>query len=122
MNNPRYQNGTRRRKIRARLKAMGLPCAICGRPIHYDEPSDAKHPLSFVVDEIKPVGRYREWGYENKTAPALDWDNVQPAHYICNARKGMRTMDELQTDRETIGRCATGRINPKYINLPDGDW
>ena len=54
-NNPRYANGSLRRKMRARLKAMGLPCHICGRPIHYDEPSDAKHPLSFVVDEIIPV-------------------------------------------------------------------
>ena len=56
MSNPRYSNGNLRRKHRARLKAMGGPCGICkGRlgPIHYDEPSDSKHPLSFVIDEIK---------------------------------------------------------------------
>ena len=55
--NPRYQNGNLRRKMRARLKALGLPCHICGKPIHYDEPSDGKHPLSFVIDEIIPVGK-----------------------------------------------------------------
>ena len=57
MGNPRYANGQLRRRHRARLRAMGGECGIChGRfgPIHYDEPSDAQHPLSFVVDEIKP--------------------------------------------------------------------
>ena len=73
MTNPRYANGALRRKHRARLKAMGAPCGICGGrlgPIHYDEPSDAAHPLSFVVDE--------------------DWDNLQAAHYWCNAQKGCK--------------------------------
>ena len=65
--NPRHANGNLRRKYRARLKAQGGPCGICGGrlgPIHYDEPSDARHPLSFVVDEIKPVSRWREFGYD----------------------------------------------------------
>ena len=55
MNNPRYKNGHLRRKHRARFKAMNAPCGICkGKlgPIHYDEPSDHNHPLSFVIDEI----------------------------------------------------------------------
>lgn len=67
-NNPRYHNGNRRRKIRARFRAMNAPCGICqGRlgEIHYDEPSDYKHPLSFVVDEIKPVSRWKEFGYSS---------------------------------------------------------
>ena len=49
--NPRYKNGNLRRKHRARFKSMDAPCGICGGrlgPIHYDEPSDAQHPLSFV--------------------------------------------------------------------------
>ena len=60
VSNPRYANGNLRRKHRARLKAQGGPCGICrGRlgPIHYEEPSDSEHPLSFVVDEIKPISR-----------------------------------------------------------------
>ena len=66
MGNPRYANGQLRRKHRARLRAMGCECGIChGRfgPIHYDEPSDAQHPLSFVVDEIKTVSKWRQFGY-----------------------------------------------------------
>ena len=93
MTNPRYANGALRRKHRARLKAMGAPCGICGGrlgPIHYDEPSDAAHPLSFVVDEIRPVARWREFGYPSPRAAAEDWDNLQAAHYWCNAQKGCK--------------------------------
>lgn len=93
MTNPRYANGALRRKHRARLKAMGAPCGICGGrlgPIHYDEPSDAAHPLSFVVDEIRPVARWREFGYASPRAAAEDWDNLQAAHYWCNAQKGCK--------------------------------
>lgn len=93
MTNPRYANGALRRKHRARLKAMGAPCGICGGllgSIHYDEPSDAAHPLSFVVDEIRPVARWREFGYASPRAAAEDWDNLQAAHYWCNAQKGCK--------------------------------
>lgn len=88
--NPRYANGNLRRKHRARFRAMDAPCGICkGRlgPIHYDEPSDSKHPLSFVIDEIKPVSRWKEFGYPSPEAAAQDWDNLQAAHYCCNQAK-----------------------------------
>ena len=91
MTNPRYANGNQRRKNRARIKAAGGPCGICkGRlgPIHYDEPSDAQHPLSFVVDEIRPVSKWRLYGYDSPEAAAADFENLQAAHWICNARKG----------------------------------
>ena len=90
MNNPRYKNGNLRRKHRARFKAMNAPCGICnGRfgPIHYDEPSDAKHPLSFVIDEIKPISKYKQYGYSSREEAAQDWSNLQAAHYCCNAAK-----------------------------------
>lgn len=93
MTNPRYANGTLRRKNRARFKAMGAPCAICGGalgPIHYDEPSDAQHPLSFVIDERLPVSRWKEFGYSSPRAAAEDLDNLQPAHRCCNAAKGTK--------------------------------
>lgn len=112
MGNPRYANGALRRRHRARLRAMGLPCAICrGRlgPIHYDEPSDPAHPLSFVVDEIRPVSRWREFGYPSARAAAEDWDNLQPAHYFCNQLKGSCTGGAfLKKDRAPAVR--------------DGDW
>ena len=109
MINPRYANGNQRRKNRARFKAMGAPCGIChGRlgPIHYDEPSDHLHPLSFVIDEIHPVSRWREFGYASAAAAAQDWSNLQAAHYCCNAAKSDKT-------RLTVIR--------KQIEV-DGDW
>lgn len=111
-NNPRSHNGTRRKKYRARFRAMGAPCGICkGRlgEIHYDEPSDAKHPLSFVIDEIKPVSRWREFGYESAEACCDDWDNLQASHYICNQRKSNRVVGE--------------RIpNAQRVFIRDGEW
>lgn len=110
--NPRHQNGNLRRKHRARLRAMDAPCGICrGRlgPIHYDEPSDAQHPLSFVIDEIRPVSRWKEFGYDSPAAAAQDWDNLQAAHWICNQKKSNRT--ELD-----------GNIKKNFVNLVDGEW
>ena len=88
------------------------PCGICcGKlgPIHYDEPSDSDHPLSFVIDEIKPVSRWKEFGYPSKAAAAQDWNNLQAAHYCCNAIKSNKTMKELN------------KIN-KRVNVIDGKW
>lgn len=116
MTNPRYANGQLRRKHRARLRAMGGECGIChGRlgPIHYDEPSDAQHPLSFVVDEIKPVSRWRQFGYPSARAAAEDWSNLQPAHYWCNAQKGNKV---VQTEPKKPGK----RISAPRIQ--DGEW
>ena len=115
MSNPRYANGTLRRKHRARMKAMGAPCGICkGRfgPIHYDEPSDAQHPLSFVVDEIRPVARWREFGYASARAAAEDWDNLQAAHYFFNQQKGAKAGNPFEEKKEK-------KIYPK---ISDGNW
>lgn len=100
--NPRSQNGNLRRKYRARLKAMDAPCGICGGklgPIHYDEPSNYKYPLSFVIDEIIPVSRATSFGYESARQAAEDFNNLQAAHYICNQRKSNQTMNELGSKR-----------------------
>jgi len=110
--NPRWKNGSLRRKHRARFKAMGAPCGICkGRlgPIHYDEPSDAKHPLSFVIDEIKPVSRWRQFGYNSPEEAARDWNNLQAAHYCCNQAKGNTTASDKKPNR-------------KAVNFTDGEW
>lgn len=115
MSNPRYANGNFRRKMRARFKAQGAPCSICrGRlgPIRYDEPSDSAHPLSFVIDEVRPVSRWREFGYDSPAAAAQDLENLAPAHRVCNAAKGAK-----------IAFSAEGRecaLPP--VNLPDGLW
>ena len=79
MGDPRTRNGSARRKLRARLRAEGRPCHICGMPIDYSLP--AGHPWSFEVDEIIPVAL---------GGSCLDYGNVQAAHRICNQRKGAR--------------------------------
>lgn len=110
MKNPRYANGNLRRKYRARFRAMDAPCGICGGrlgPIRYDQPSDAQHPLSFVIDEVRPVSRWREFGYASARAAAEDWNNVQAAHRCCNAAKGAKT-----------GGCAVRRAPV----VRGGDW
>lgn len=69
---------------------MDAPCGICkGRlgAIRYDQKSCYDNPLSFVVDEIRPVSRWREFGYSSPEAACMDINNLQAAHYICNARK-----------------------------------
>ena len=91
---------------------MGCPCGICqGRlgPIHYDEPSDAQHPLSFVIDEIRPVSRWKEFGYDSPEAAAQDWNNLQAAHWICNQKKSNKVDEDM-------------RRAVKMINMKDGDW
>ena len=112
MSNPRYSNGNLRRKHRARFRAMEAPCGICGGrlgPIHYDEPSNAQHPLSFVIDEIKPVSRWKEFGYDSPEDAAKDWSNLQAAHYYCNQVKGNKTGKNV-----SLGRSR--------IIISDGDW
>lgn len=109
-NNPRYSNGNLRRKNRARIKALGLPCHICGQPINYDEPSDSQHPMSFVIDEVIPISRWKEFGYSSKRAAAEDYGNLAPAHYACNAMKSNKV------GFEGIMRTKS------QINLSDGEW
>ena len=92
---------------------MGAPCGIChGKlgEIHYDEPSDSNHPLSFVIDEIRPVARWKEFGYDSPQAACLDWNNLQAAHYCCNAAKGAKIVSPSQLPK--------GR--PMII--PSGEW
>lgn len=110
--NPRTANGHFRRKMRQRFIARGDPCHICrGRlgPIDYTAPSDAAHPLSFVIDEVKPVSRWREFGYESPEAAARDVENLAPAHWCCNAAKSNKIF--LGASPEKIA-----------VNVPDGAW
>ena len=112
--NPRSANGNLRRKHRARFKAMGSPCGICRGalgPIHYDEPSDSKHPLSFVIDEIRPISKWRQFGYSSPQEAANDWNNLQAAHYCCNQKKGNKYGNFRQ------------EIIDKFVPIvSDGDW
>lgn len=111
--NPRYANGNYRRKCRARFKAMDAPCGICNGKlgeIHYDEPSNAAHPLSFVIDEIRPVSRWKEFGYDSPEAACKDWSNLQAAHYCCNQAKSNKI--------NPPGMLPKGRS----MIISDGEW
>lgn len=75
-NNPRRTHSTKRNALRARVAAMGLPCAICGGEIDYSLPPNL--PDSYELDEIIPV---------SKGGNPYDPDNVQPTHRRCNRQK-----------------------------------
>jgi len=116
-NNPRYANGNLRRKHRARLKAIGGECGICkGRlgAIRYDQPSSPQYPFSFVIDEIIPVSRWKEFGYPSPEACANDFDNLQSAHYICNNMKSNKINFSLAKPQE--------EPKERRLNIIDGDW
>lgn len=94
--NPRRANGAARDSIRARWKAIGDPCHLCGKPIDYslgmivDERTGKRrpHPMSFVVDEITPV----RFGGD-----PISMENTRPAHWLCNARRGDGTRKASQS-------------------------
>ena len=86
---------------------MDAPCALCHGargPIRYDQPRSHLYPLSLAIDEIRPVARWMEFGYESAKQCASDPENWQPAHYVCNAEAG-----------DKRGR---GKRKPKARRLP----
>ncbi len=113
--NPRWANGALRRKYRERFKAMGLPCAICGKPIHYDEPSDSSHPWSMVIDERIPISKYKLGGYNSPRECAEDWNNLSCVHYRCNQLKGNKINFKL-SDAQPSGQAIHKPI------ILDGKW
>lgn len=84
MARPNYRQ---RESIRNRLAAIGAPCSICGKPIDYSlttwvDPKDGRtkrHPLSFEYDHRVSLAA---GGHPSSM------ENAQPAHRICNQRKG----------------------------------
>ena len=103
--NPRRADGSRRDKIRDRWRAIGAPCWICGKPIDYSlgmvtaNGKRRPHPMSFVVDEVVPLSRYREGGFDSAAQAATTFDNTRPAHWICNARRG----DGTRRNKNALG-------------------
>ena len=107
---PRRSNGTRRNKLRKRVAELGLPCHLCGRPIDYTlttwtDPKDGRvkrHPMSFELDEIVPV---------SKGGDPFDFENVAPAHRICNQRRGNRPVEAARREaRRTCGGKTAARL------------
>lgn len=108
---PRKRSGHKRRQVIARMRSLKLPCAICGKPIDYElttyiDPKDGRekpHPMRFELDEIVPIAL---------GGSPYEWENLQPAHRICNQRKGKKTMAQVrreQREREMAARGARMR-------------
>ena len=127
--NPRRSNGSLREKHRRYWKSMGLPCAICGGPIDYSlgmvtDPRTGKrkpHPMSFVIDEIVPVSRYREGGYSSPEQCAQDRNNQRPAHWICNARRGDGTRGARADVHVVMGAPCSGKTTLVGKSKAPGD-
>ena len=100
--NIRTKNGSKHRRQRRAVASRGNICAICGQPIDmtlkwWVNPVTGKrqlHPLSFTVDHIKPLARWREFGYPSIEAARDDPNNWQAAHRICNMKKSDKTMKD----------------------------
>lgn len=61
------------------------------------------------MDEIRPVSRWREFGYSSARAAAEDFSNLQAAHYYCNQQKGVKLGDVF--------------AKPKRLpTMTDGEW
>ena len=103
---------------------MGLPCALCGSPIDYTLPyyvidengRKRVNMLAFVIDEKIPISKWQQGGYKSPADCANDYNNLQPAHAICNAREGNKESIHI-----TAGRLPEPKIKQKKIKL-DGSW
>lgn len=94
MGNPRNANGAARRALRRRVAAMGKPCWICTLPIDYSLP--ALHPDSFELDELTPVA---------DGGDPLEFENVAPAHRICNQWRGRKSVRRVESIRAAALRA-----------------
>ena len=74
-----------------RVKAMGMPCHICGLPIDYSLP--ARHPLSYELDEVVPV---------SKGGDPASLANCLPAHRCCNQWRSDRSMAAVESVRAEV--------------------
>ena len=111
--NPRWANRALRKKYQQRFRLQNAPCAIChGRLGEIDyTTSNPKAPLGFVIDEIIPISKYQLGGYDSPRQAAEDFNNVQPAHRICNQMKGNK-----------INYVYGGSKPQALVNVLDGEW
>ena len=69
------RNTTQRDRDRARLRKLGAPCHICGKPIDYA--LRWPDPMSFVADHVHALVH----------GGADDMTNKRAAHAACNGAK-----------------------------------
>jgi 5-methylcytosine-specific restriction endonuclease McrA len=75
------------RQRKRQILAVATHCALCREPLQFDAPP--RSPMSPSVDHKVA----RELGGDDS------WQNLQPAHFGCNGRKGYRPVAVLKTCR-----------------------
>lgn len=116
---PRYGNGSVRRRNRRRLRYEGRPCWICqafGRPARIDYSLPAGHPMAFEVDEIVPVSRYAEGGYASPEQCANDYSNLAAAHRACNQWRSNMSVAEVIA----AAKAERAKASPSALPQPWG--
>lgn len=103
--NPRLTNRKAYEENRAaiyRRVRLGEPCALCGQPIDLDAPQwimrdgrRVRAPWSLEVDHIQTLAH---------GGSATDQENTQPAHRICNQRKGAGRSSAAMS--RAVGSCS----------------
>jgi len=83
------RNGTAYTRLAAQVAAAGKVCSLCGKPMNQTGNNGRRlyiypHPMSAVADHKVSI---------HAGGSLMDPANLQPAHKICNERKGdgMRT-------------------------------
>lgn len=107
--NPRRANGNARDKLRKWLRDQQRPCWICrafGRSGRIDYSLPAGHPMSFEVDELRPVSR---------GGSPFEKSNVDAAHRLCNEWRGNKTVEQVleiaSKEKSNTGRQASGSVS-----------
>ena len=85
------RNTTQQARYRARHRATGSACAICGEPINYE--LRWPDPRCFVVDHIVPIAKGGPHTFEN----------TQPAHADCNSKKRARIVAPIVRRSGSLG-------------------
>nr|DAX45529.1 MAG TPA: HNH endonuclease [Caudoviricetes sp.] len=102
-NNPDKVGAATARRARAELEGNATPklietkweagdktCILCGEPI--DPTLKAPHNMSRTIEHLTPIAR----------GGRHDIDNIDFAHYGCNAQKQDRTLEEYRERRERV--------------------
>jgi len=102
-NNPDKVGATEARRAKAELEGNATPklieakweagdktCILCGEPI--DPTLKAPHNMSRTIEHLTPIAR----------GGRHDLDNIDFAHYGCNAQKQDRTLEEYREWRERV--------------------
>lgn len=95
--NRRMHTGKVSKAKRMRVwKRDGFICMLCGQPLKMSEidslNSGRPHPLAPTVDHIIPVSIATKDRW--KSCSIHSESNLQAAHFICNVKRGNRTIDE----------------------------